>query len=280
MKKTASTISRIDDSENNPFTTDFRYEPKSYISNDNHSYEKLEQGLTWKDKGNRNLTLTSIRGTGKTSTLQNLKQRLDDEYDNVVTIFVNSDNQILDNILSSAINALPSDSKKDLEASATFFGVLKIARTDKFDKPNSYQASIQEVLNQYEKNNIQLVVFIDEIQHVTDELRILFGAQKTIYNENGPMMIISAGLPSIDEKLKTDPALSFLLRSRDLTIGNLSNIQIADKYRSIFKEDELSNEQIERLSKDIQGYPYLYQLVGYEIWNSLLEKKRLTLNKF
>ncbi|MDR0899849.1 MAG: ATP-binding protein [Lactobacillaceae bacterium] len=247
----------------NPFTIDYFSNPETYINNSNELYDNAFAASRFGDKSISGNIISGLRGSGKTTALKYLQSRLQSNVVNVV--LVNSDDDILNNIYEQSFEALPVDYKKTLKVNKVDLKLFDISLTslknDHFS--NSFQTTFSKLLKIYQELGMFLIVEIDEIQRVSESLRIFFGALKNIA-DNLPVYFIGAGLPWAIEEMNDDISLSFLSRVPNIYFSPITIEQIVDVY---LKEiPGISDELAVKAANGSKGYPYLYQLIGYSLW--------------
>ncbi|MDR0899841.1 MAG: hypothetical protein LBM27_05745 [Lactobacillaceae bacterium] len=261
----------MEQTKRNPFTTNFKYKEQSFISDNDFFLENIEDGLLWNDDNWRDVIISSLRGSGKTTMLHRIQNYLKSNHgEKVVTIYVNSTSGFIVDVFLKAIESLPEKNKRKFRAKLNLFNAIDLSVNNKFKNPDfSYRTDMELVLKEFDNLGWQLVILIDEVKNINDDLKTFYGAEIAFVNEDLPVMSIAAGLPSAVSNLINDKALSFLRRAQKIELRPLNVQSIYEEYRKIFDGQIISDDQLKVLSEFTRGYPYLYQLIGYFIWSTL-----------
>ena len=121
-----------------------------------------------------------------------------------------------------------------------------------------------------------LVVLLDEA-HTLDPgvgRSLLNAAQKV--RRSAPFLLVLAGTPNLRAHLGTMGA-SFWNRSRKLRIGRLDERAAAEAIREPLEAEDLAitDEALEHLVRDSDGYPFFVQLWGGAVWaRAIVESRR------
>ena len=113
-----------------------------------------------------------------------------------------------------------------------------------------------------------VVLAIDELQYVAEsELAALIAALHQVSQRQAPVMLVSAGLPQLlgqmgDAKSYAERLFQFV------PLGPLSPVAAADAVRlPIEREGEaITDEALEQVYQETQGYPYFLQEWGRHSW--------------
>ncbi|MDR0899136.1 MAG: ATP-binding protein [Lactobacillaceae bacterium] len=165
----------------------------------------VDDCLRFIDPHMRNPFIYGLRRSGKTTSLKYIETTLKEYYPEVVTIFINSIDSLTIEVLKRAANVLGDDAIKKLSLSATLLGFLNVKVNSKYQGLDKYtfQSDMEQILLEYKRRGLQLVVLIDEVQHITPDTREYFGAYKTFSTNSLPIMTIAAGLtPDLNSAIK------------------------------------------------------------------------------
>ena len=121
-----------------------------------------------------------------------------------------------------------------------------------------------------------LVVLLDEAHTLDPEVgrSLLNAAQKV--RRSAPLLLVLAGTPNLRAHLSTMGA-SFWNRSRKVRIGRLDERAAAEAIREPLEAEDLviTDEALEHLVRNSQGYPFFVQLWGGAVWaRAVVESRR------
>jgi hypothetical protein len=114
-----------------------------------------------------------------------------------------------------------------------------------------------------------LLVTLDEIhQRQRDELRELATTVQHLFREGREMAFVGAGLPSAVSEVLSDEVLTFLRRADRYHLGRVSFDDVAEAIGTPIRDAgrSITLELSARAAQATDGYPFLIQLVGYQIW--------------
>lgn len=117
--------------------------------------------------------------------------------------------------------------------------------------------------------NTAVVIIVDELQYLSEnELSALIMAIHRIGQRRLPLALIGAGLPQLIGL--TGRSKSYSERLFDFnSIGPLEKEDAIQAVRGPIMEQgaEITNEALEEIYYQTQGYPYFLQEWGYQVWN-------------
>ena len=125
-----------------------------------------------------------------------------------------------------------------------------------------------------------VLLTVDELPHAhTTEIRRLAAAvQEVAGEEELPVALLAAGLPTLAEIVDTDTGMAFFQRCGRATLGLLDDDNAA---RALSDPIAASGKQIDvdALAEAVRltaGYPYKLQLLGYHCWDNAEDGGRIT----
>lgn len=89
---------------------------------------------------------------------------------------------------------------------------------------------------------------------------------KTFSGADVKIMVIAAGLPSAIYNVINDDALTFLLRANRVELAPLKIKDVTFSYVTHFERNDITLNQAKQMAEETKGYPFMYQLIGYAIW--------------
>jgi hypothetical protein len=255
----------------NPFNPSFGQRPEVFLGRDGFIRE-FTGSLNQEHSPWRNVILTGIRGAGKTAIISDISELYEDSKD-VITVSVTSMNGMLDEILSIIYNKTPGKNKKRIKA-ITGIGIMgnEISLNNADPDPaftNNFRNQLTGLLNELKKREIKVIFLIDEVQNVTDELRKFVTTYQHIFSEKYSVALLMTGLPDAIDDVLNDKVLTFLRRATQVKLENIEISLVSFYYKKIFKDGDkkISEENVHRAAKLTEGFAYLVQLLGYNLWN-------------
>ena len=115
----------------------------------------------------------------------------------------------------------------------------------------------------------ELLLTIDEVHAIPrEELRALSAEVQHLIREGAPIGLLMAGLPKAVEELLNDDITTFLRRAERIELGEVAIDDVCDALKSTFDAGEkaLSNDLAQECANATGGYPFMIQLVGYQVW--------------
>ena len=114
-----------------------------------------------------------------------------------------------------------------------------------------------------------LLLTIDEVHAIPrEELRALSAEVQHLIREGAPIGLLMAGLPKAVEELLNDDITTFLRRAERIELGEVAIDDVCEALKSTFDTGEkaLSNDLAQECANATGGYPFMIQLVGYQVW--------------
>lgn len=133
-----------------------------------------------------------------------------------------------------------------------------------------------EVLN---SKGIGLYVTIDEIDPALDEMIQFAAIYQLFVREGRKVGLLMAGLPYKVSSLLRDGSVSFLRRSSQYKVGRIDDEEIASAFKATVEigGSTILDEVLERAVKEIDGFPFMMQLVGFRSWEERSASNDITM---
>ena len=112
-----------------------------------------------------------------------------------------------------------------------------------------------------------LVLLLDEAHTLEPVVgRALLNASQTV-GASSPFLLVLAGTPDLRARLARMDA-SFWNRAERLPIGRLADSAVAEAIRRPLAADDIgiTDDALDRIVRECQGYPYFVQLCGGAVW--------------
>jgi len=257
----------------NPFNPSFGRRPERFIGREEITRSIISSvddiNSPW-----RTTLITGVRGSGKTALLSDIRLKLDDP--DVITLYIVPNEALLDSILSqlyrqlpkSASNVLPEFKGISLNAGIS----VELERDIKSpDFTESFPYRIMEMMDVYMKNDKHIVFLVDETQKHTESMRIFISTYQDLVMREYSVSMVMAGLPSVVSNILNDDILSFLRRAKQVELENVELVTVEYEFKRVFmtSNTKLSIDIISKAAGATYGYPYLFQLVGYYLWEEM-----------
>jgi len=254
----------------NPFNPSFGKRPERFIGREDITRSIISSiddiNSPW-----RTTLVTGVRGSGKTALLSNIRIKLDNP--DIITVYIVPNEAILDSTLSQLYRQLPNSVSSALPALKGISLNAGISVELKSDKKSpefteSFSYRIMEMMDVYMKQGKHVVFLIDETQKHTENMRIFINTYQDLVMREYSVSMVMAGLPSVVSNILNDDILSFLRRAKQVELENVELITVEHEFKKVFMnhDSHLTAEVILSAAKATYGYPYLFQLVGYNLW--------------
>ena len=246
---------------NNPFTLTFGKEPKSLI-NRYEQFEIIKNNFLSKNPSNSNYLITGVRGSGKTVLLTSIENYFND-IDDWIVIDLNPEVDMIE-LLASYIYEKSKNKFKFTKKEFSFsFSGIKVSI--KGEKPISNIITLLEkMFDVIKKNKKQILICIDEVSNNTNMKQFI--QQFQIFIRKGyPLFLIMTGLYENVKSIQNEKSLTFLYRTPQIMINNLSLIDIAKTYE---KKLKITYTEAVKISKLTKGYAFAYQVLGYLLFEN------------
>ena len=252
----------------NPFTPAFGSEPLFFIGREriiDNILGGLENGP---GDPNRASILVGPRGSGKTVLLT--KIAFEASQIGWIPVNVTAAPGMLDKIVEqiefNGRDILPEKGKKHLTEIHAFGVGLRTEKIE-IDKP-SWRVQVTRYIEFFAQYDIGILITIDEIDSKIEELVNLVADFQHFVREKREIALLMAGLPGKTLQMFQDDRISFIRRAFQYKLTALSRADVKTVIRKTVESSERSieNGALETASEYTKGFPFLVQLVGYNIW--------------
>ena len=257
----------------NPFNPSFGNRPERFIGRDMIISEVLN-ALDNLNSPWRSTIVTGVRGSGKTALLSDIQKRLEGR--NVVVVSLTPNEDFLFELLSQMYEQIPARVKKKMPKIKSIDTKLGISfEFDEQEAPyftNNFRYQLTILLKELKKNNMKTLFMIDETQKDEDGLRTFISTYQHLIREEYEVNLIMAGLPYVISSILKDKILTFLRRAKRVELQNVDLALVRLSYDEVFR-NMYTDSLIDTATNITKGYPYLFQLLGYYLWESYEEGK-------
>lgn len=259
---------------NNPFNPSFGKVPPIYIDR-SQQVEELVSELKNPDSPYQTSLIYGQRGSGKTSFMSALCQKIENQNDFIV-LNIPSTGNILLSYVQGLYDKTSKTVQKTLDAldgiSLSVFGI-QVEYNKKEETQINYQLLLEKVLKKLSEKKITVLAVIDEVK-ASVELRNFISIYQILLQKNLPVRLLMAGLPQNVSELQNDNQLTFLLRAPRITLESLDNSNVRFNYKNAFESGGKSIDEnaLNKMTKACGGYAYAFQLLGWLVWKNTSAK--------
>ncbi|MDR0199856.1 MAG: ATP-binding protein [Streptococcaceae bacterium] len=260
--------------EKNPFNLQFGKRPKQFLARQD-VLDTFLNSLDDMDSAEKESLLVGIRGIGKTTLLSDIAESMKVNKQWVVINTFASDHitkDISDTLVYEYQKRFPKQ-----KISGINIGAAGISVGLNFNNPSQkygFATQFRILIDAFTKEDIGILFLVDELVNVP-EVRDFLSNYQILLRENKKMALLLAGLPNNVSSVLNDKVLTFLWRINRLELGAINTQIILFSYEDIFENFEVSAGVLEKAAKLTQGYPYLYQLIGYYLFQFASDAKRI-----
>jgi type II secretory pathway predicted ATPase ExeA len=226
---------------------------------------------------NRSTVLTGPRGSGKTVLMHEIAAEAAGL--GWISVYVVSNSVMLDEMLRRLHNAAREHVEERGGArikgvSVGGFGIeLEYGAEEK-----SWEERLDGVVSALSAQGIGVLFEIDEVRGSSERLRRFASMFQTFIGEGRQTALVMAGLPHNIDSLFRDKVISFIRRSRrqDLEPIDYAEVKYTLRETAGTAGKAICEGALEIMARETAGFPYLIQLVGYEVWQAAGGRKRVT----
>ena len=253
----------------NPFTPTFGSIPLQLAGRDGIISDILGGLDNGPGDPNRATVFVGARGSGKTVLLAKIAEEA--SANGWISVNVNADHDMLDEILiqirDNASEFLAPESLSYI-TSISLAGMSVTRNMNKNARKNTWRSDMTSILKELNEKDVGLLITVDELCVSIDEVRALIVNFQHFVRERRDVALIMAGLPQKVSGLLRDDSISFLRRAFQ---HHLEPIEESEVRYSIMRTIELAGRKIEKkalelAAKSTKGFPFMIQLIGYQMW--------------
>lgn len=222
---------------------------------------------------------TGARGTGKTALLTYLGYRAQ-QTGWIVADTVASKGMLEDLIQrarASAAHLVDTKPKAKLK-SISVSQVGGVAWDTPTDHQENWRTQITALLDKLAETNTGIVFSVDEVNGDLEEMTQLVSTFQLLVRENRKVALLMAGLPFQVSSLLSGKTTSFLRRAARHELGAIPSYEVKEAFRLTVEEGgkEITSEALQAAADAIDGFPFMFQLVGYRSWNASRDSREIS----
>ena len=142
----------------------------------------------------------------------------------------------------------------------------------------NWRTRMSALLDQLRDKDTGLLITVDEINPEEQELVQLASLYQLFIREHRKVGLVMAGLPKNATDLADNDRITFLRRSRKRHLGRIADVEIERAFRKSFEGTgkSIADDLLELAVSASGGFPYMMQLVGYNIWEECAASATVT----
>lgn len=221
---------------------------------------------------------TGARGTGKTALLTYLGDRA--RQAGWIVVETVAGEGMLEDLLQQAVNSashlIPAAPKKRLKS----ISIAPVGSIEWEEVPSTeanWRMRVSRLLDELAKTETGIVFSVDEVNGSLDEMVQLVSTYQLFVRENRKVALLMAGLPFHVSTLLAGKTTSFLRRATKHNLGSIPSYEVKEAFRLTVEEGgkEVTTEALASAAAAINGFPFMFQLVGYRSWNAARNEKTI-----
>ena len=142
-------------------------------------------------------------------------------------------------------------------------------RTDNYPVTAWLRSQLTQLAELHGTEGNGVLLSLDEVHRAaTEDIRVIAHTIQHMFREGRPVAFLAAGLPAAIEDVLNDAVLTFLRRAERLTLGAVSDPDVQRAIRTPIEQAGrfITDGALAMAAASTQGYPFLVQLVGYQMW--------------
>ncbi len=224
-------------------------------------------------EGDPNLSSVFVgaRGTGKTALLSRLATEASSR--GWVAVSVTAVPGMLDDVVQRAAEQAAHLLEAAPKRKATGIGVgrlVSVSWENVADPSLNWRSKMNLLLDQLAQTETGLLITVDEVNPHLDEMVQLATTYQHFVREGRKVALLMAGLPYNVSVLLSGESTSFLRRAFRHDLGSIPAHDIEEAFVVTIEGAGKAIEQaaLSRAVEATGGFPFMYQLVGYRMWNA------------
>jgi len=264
----------------NPFTPSFGSIPLMLAGRDRIIRDILDGLDNGPGDPYRSTIFIGARGSGKTVLLAKIAEEA--SANGWISVNVNAETNMLDEILiqirDNAKEFLDPESLSHI-TSVSVAGVGISRNVKQSTWKTTWRSEMTSIIQELNDKDVGLLITVDELDVRIDELRTVITTFQHFVRERRDVAVIMAGLPPKVSDLLRNDSISFLRRAFQ---HHLEAVDEGEVRFSMKKTIELAGRSINKEAlglavKSTKGFPFMIQLIGYQMWRQSSDKKSISI---
>ncbi|MDR1015309.1 MAG: ATP-binding protein [Coriobacteriales bacterium] len=264
---------------NNPFTPTFGSIPPQLAGRQQMIRDILGGLDNAPGDPNRTTIFTGARGTGKTVLLAKLAEEASAQG------WVSANVTAREGLLEEVLMQVKDNASDFLAANAPsrITGVeiagFGISRSVTEEPERTWRSRLTALVKDLNEQGVGLLITVDEVDAQCAPLRDLVDTYQHLVRERRDVALVMAGLPNNISQLLQDKKISFLRRAFQHRLDAVPNDEVAFALRKTIETSgrSIGSEALGLAAESTQGFPFMIQLVGYNIWRQNPQRKAISL---
>jgi hypothetical protein len=166
---------------------------------------------------------------------------------------------------------------KNITAGAFGFSI-GLTFTDEIQKNYGFRTKLSLLCEALSKRNKGVLFLIDEINSSTNEIREFATTYQHLVGDRMNVAVAMAGLPNAISSVLNDKILTFLNRAHKVDMNPLSIADVSACFYEVLRNlnIDFSVKVLDSAALATDGYPYMLQLIGYNMLKFLGNESKLT----
>ncbi|MGB8020818.1 MAG: hypothetical protein WCF04_06275 [Candidatus Nanopelagicales bacterium] len=263
----------------NPFKPSFGATPPLLAGREGDLDQFRESLIDGPGAPGRATIFTGARGVGKTVMLTEAAQAA--AASGWISVDVTATRGMLDQIVEQAeattAHLRPTPGRRITGVGASGWSVQTALPLERTPGWRTRMSAIMDTLAQH---GTGLLITVDEVhRRGIDDLRELAAAYQHFVREDREIALVMAGLPAAVSDLLNDEVLTFLRRA---DIHRLRDVPLDEVREALLVPIRAAGRTIDEdalaaAAQATRGYPFLIQLVGYQIWRQHPDEPEISL---
>lgn len=225
--------------------------------------------------------ITGQRGMGKTALLLEVAERAVKKGFVVAQVVANENmnEDILQAIQKNGEKYVRESKKKVTGISAGALGFSFGLSFNEETKQNfGFRVKMELLCERLEASKKGVLILVDEIQSSSSDMRELATTYQHLVGKGANVAIVMAGLPHSISSVLNDDVLTFLNRAHRIKLEPLPLGDVRRHYSTTLAGlgKSLDTEIADRLAQATMGYPYLLQLIGFNLVKNMVGETIVT----
>lgn len=255
--------------QKNPFTPVFGKMP-AYMAGREQIIDDMVDAF---ESGNSDPNLCSIftgaRGTGKTALLTYLSYMA--EQCGWISANVTASPNMLDDILQRLEESAAhlAETGKGKRVNSVEIASLGSISWEYPEEKLNWRSKMNRLFAQLQQTGTGILITVDEVDASLPQMTELVTTYQHFVRENKKASLLMAGLPFNISALLSGKSTPFLRHAAQHDLGSIPDFEVKEAFRLTVEDGgkQIKSEVLDRAAEVTDGFPFMFQLVGYRAWN-------------